>query len=135
MSCPASIQYYPRLSKARGNRCVKILSMTTLRELARLSLPIVVSQGAFAVMVFTDRWFMSQIDAAHIAAALGGGVAAFFCMSFFIGLISYGNALVAQYYGSGQRQKCPRVVAQGLFIALASTPSMRDATTLISATS
>jgi MATE family multidrug resistance protein len=122
MSRPASIQYYPRLSSARGKPVVKILSMTTLRELARLSLPIVVSQGAFAVMVFTDRWFMSQIDAAHIAAALGGGVAAFFCMSFFIGLISYGNALVAQYYGSGQRQKCPRVVAQGLFIALASVP-------------
>ncbi len=96
--------------------------MTTLRELARLSLPIVVSQGAFAVMVFTDRWFMSQIDAAHIAAALGGGVAAFFCMSFFIGLISYGNALVAQYFGAGQRHKCPRVMVQGLCIALVATP-------------
>jgi MATE family multidrug resistance protein len=122
MSLAASIQYYPRLIITPDSRCVKTLSMTSLRELARLSLPIVVSQGAFAVMVFTDRWFMSQIDAAHIAAALGGGVAAFFCMSFFIGLISYGNALVAQYYGSGQRHKCPRVVAQGLFIALVSTP-------------
>lgn len=101
---------------------MKTLSLTTLRELARLALPIVVSHGAFAAMVFTDRWFMAQLDAAHIAAALGGGVAAFFCMSFFIGLISYGNALVAQYYGAGQRYKCPRVVAQGLYIALASVP-------------
>ena len=33
------------------------LSVTTLRELLRLSLPIVVSQGAFAAMVFTDRLF------------------------------------------------------------------------------
>ena len=54
---------------------MNILSMTTLRELARLSLPIVVSQGAFAAMLFTDRLFMSMIDATHIAAALGGGVA------------------------------------------------------------
>ena len=92
---------------------MKLLSLTTLRELARLSLPMVVSQGAFAVMVFTDRWFMSQIDAVHIAAALGGGVAAFFCMSLFIGLISYGNALVAQYYGAGMLYKCPRVVNPG----------------------
>ena len=57
---------------------MKILSMTTLRELMRLSLPMVLSQGSFAVMIFTDRWFMSQIDATHIAAAMGGGVAAFF---------------------------------------------------------
>jgi MATE family multidrug resistance protein len=101
---------------------VKALSLTTLRELLRLSLPIVVSQGAFAAMVFTDRMFMSYIDAAHIAAALGGGVAAFFCFSLFMGLISYGNALVAQYYGAGQTAKCALVTTQGIIIALASTP-------------
>ena len=99
-----------------------MLSRTTLRELLRLSLPMVVSQGAFAVMVFTDRIFMSYLDSAHIAAALGGGVASFFCMSLFLGLITYGNALVAQYYGSGEFRKCPRVTFQGLIIALASTP-------------
>jgi MATE family multidrug resistance protein len=82
----------------------------------------VISQGAFAVMVFTDRWFLAQIDAVHIASAMGGGVAAFFSMSLFIGLISYGNALVAQYYGAGQMQRCPRVVTQGVIIALYSLP-------------
>lgn len=97
-------------------------SLHTLRELLRLSLPMMVSNGAFAVMVFTDRIFMSYIDPAHIAAALGGGVASFFCISLFIGVISYGNALVAQYYGAGQMAKCPRVVSQGVLIALASTP-------------
>jgi len=94
----------------------------TLRELWRLSLPMVVSQGAFAVMIFTDRLFMSYLDAAHIAAALGGGVAAFFCMSLFLGVISYGNALVAQYYGSGQREKCARVTTQAAIIVLCSLP-------------
>lgn len=97
-------------------------SSATLRELLRLSLPIVVSQGAFAVMIFTDRLFMSFLDAAHIAAALGGGVASFFCMSLFMGLVSYGNAIVAQYYGAGEFDKCPRVTTQGALISLASTP-------------
>ncbi len=101
---------------------MRTLSLTTLRELAWLALPMVVSQGAFAVMVFTDRWFLAQIDAVHIASAMGGGVAAFFSMSLFIGLISYGNALVAQYYGSGAMQRCPRVVTQGVIIALYSLP-------------
>ena len=84
----------------------------------------VVSQGAFAVMVFTDRLFMSYIDAVHIAAALGGGVASFFSISLFMGLITYGNALVAQYYGSGDLGKCPRVVTQGVFIVIASAPML-----------
>lgn len=99
-----------------------LLSLTTLRELFRLSLPMVVSQGSFAVMVFTDRWFMSLIDSTHIAAAMGGGVASYFCLSLFMGVITYANPLVAQYYGAGELQKCPRVVTQGLLMALASTP-------------
>ena len=99
-----------------------ILSMTTLRELLRLSIPMVVSQGAFAVMIFTDRWYMAQIDATHMAAALGGGVASFFCFSLFMGIITYANALVAQYYGAGENGKCSRVVTQGFFMALACIP-------------
>ena len=88
----------------------------------------VVSQGSFAVMVFCDRWFMSNIDAAHIAAAMGGGVASFFCTSLFMGVITYANALVAQYYGAGELAKCPRVVTQGILIALASAPLLLAAT-------
>ena len=78
------------------------LNKETLQELVKLSLPMVISQGAFAVMIFTDRYFMSQIDPVHMAAALGGGVASFFCLSLFIGILSYANALVAQYYGAAE---------------------------------
>ena len=70
-----------------NRQTVKNISLKTLRELLRLSLPMVVSQGAFAAMIFTDRLFMSFIDSAHIAAALGGGVASFVCFSLFAGRI------------------------------------------------
>ena len=96
--------------------------MSTLRELMRLSLPMMVSQGAFAVMIFTDRWFLSQIDSTHIAAALGGGVASFFTFSLFIGVITYANALVAQYFGAGELGKCSRVVTQGVIMAVCCIP-------------
>ncbi len=109
---------------------MNILSLTTLRELIRLATPMVVSQGSFAVMIFCDRWFMSRLDATHIAATLGGGVASFFCMSLFIGVISYGNALVAQYYGAGNPARCPLVVTQGLLIATACIPVLVLATLL-----
>ena len=87
-----------------------------------MSLPMVVSQGSFAVMLFTDRWFMSHLDATHIAATMGGGVAFAFCLSLFMGVITYANALVAQYYGAGATAKCPRVVSQGLLLATACIP-------------
>jgi MATE family multidrug resistance protein len=99
-----------------------VFSGATLKELFRLALPMVVSQSAFALMVFTDRLFMSRIDAVHIAAALGGGVSFFVSVSLFLGLISYATALVAQYLGAGHLAKCPRVVTQGAIIALLCQP-------------
>lgn len=99
-----------------------MFSMTTLKELFRLALPMVVSQGAYALMVFTDRFFMAQIDATHIAASLGGGVTFFVTIALFIGIMAYANALVAQYLGSGQLDKCPRVVSQGVIMALLCQP-------------
>ena len=91
----------------------------------------VVSQGTFAVMIFTDRYFMSQIDPVHMAAALGGGVASFFSFCFFVGLLSYGNAMAAQYLGAGEAEKCPKVVTQGLVITAMSTPFLTLITFLV----
>jgi MATE family multidrug resistance protein len=96
--------------------------MATMRTLLAIALPMVVSQGAFAVMIFTDRYFMSQIDPTHMAASLGGGVAFFFSLCFFLGVISYANALVAQYRGAEEPGKCSRVVTQGLIVSLLCQP-------------
>ena len=102
-----------------------------MSELLRLALPMVVSQGTFAVMIFTDRYFMSQIDPAHMAAALGGGVASFFSFCFFIGLFSYANALAAQYLGAGELEKCPKVVTQGIIMTGMSAPFLTLITFLV----
>ena len=108
------------------------LTKDTLFELARIALPMVVSQGTFAVMIFTDRYFMSQIDSVHMAAALGGGVAAFFSFCFFTGLLSYANALTAQYLGAGELGKCSKVVTQGIVITVMCSPALVLITYLVS---
>ncbi|MEX2131905.1 MAG: MATE family efflux transporter, partial [Pseudohongiellaceae bacterium] len=90
--------------------------------LVSIAAPMMVSQGAFAVMIFTDRYFMSQLDPAHMAAALGGGVATFFSICFFTGVLSYANALSAQYLGAAQPHKCSLVVTQGLIMTVVSLP-------------
>ncbi len=98
------------------------MNRTTVKELLTLAYPMVISQGAFAVMIFTDRYFMSLVSPTHMGASLGGGVASFFCMSLFIGVLSYGNALTAQYFGQEQFHKCSRVVTQGLLLTLFFAP-------------
>lgn len=94
----------------------------TARELLDLALPMVVSQGSFAVMVFCDRFFLSLLGPEYMSAAMGGGVASFFSISLFIGVMSYANALVAQYYGAGELHKCPQVVTQGILMAVLCLP-------------
>ena len=96
----------------------------TLNELAVLAYPMVISQGAFALMIFTDRYFMSLVSPMHMGASLGGGVASFFCMSLFIGILSYTNALVAQHFGRDEFAKCSRVVTQGWILLLVFAPSL-----------
>lgn len=104
----------------------------TFVELFKLAAPMMVSQGTVAVMIFTDRLFLSQIDAVNMAAALGGGVAFFFTACFFSGLFGYANALAAQYLGAREWHKCPKVVTQGLIMVLGCTPVLALLAILVS---
>lgn len=97
-------------------------NLATLRSLLHCSIPMVISQGSFALMIFTDRYFLAQLGPGHMAAALGGGVAFFFSFALFNGILSYANALVAQYLGAGELHKCSKVVSQGLLLATACIP-------------
>lgn len=94
----------------------------TLSRLLGMALPMVVSQGAFAVMIFTDRWFLAQLSPTHMAAALGGGVTFYLSISLFQGVIAYANALVAQYFGAGEYHKCAKVITQGILMAVCLVP-------------
>lgn len=104
---------------------------TTLVVLLKMALPMVVSQGAFAIMIFTDRWFLAQISPTHMAAALGGGVAFWFALSLFNGILAYANAMVAQYLGAGEFHKCTLVISQGILMSLALIPVLFIITLLL----
>ena len=94
----------------------------TLSTLVRMAVPMIVSQGAFAIMIFTDRWFMAQLSPTHMAATLGGGVSWYFTIALFIGILSYATALTAQYLGANEPHKCSRVITQGVLMSLACIP-------------
>jgi len=97
-------------------------SLATLKALLVMCIPMIISQGAFALMIVFARYFLAQISSAHMAAAMGGGVAWFFTFSLFNGVLAYANALVAQYLGAGQPEKCSKVLTQGLILACCCIP-------------
>jgi MATE family multidrug resistance protein len=67
----------------------------------------VVSHACDTVMTFTDRVFLSRLGPDEMNAAMSGGLTSFMMMTFFMGLIGYTTALVAQYLGAGRRTAAP----------------------------
>ena len=59
-----------------------------------------------------------------MSAGMSGSMTTFLCMSLFLGIASYVNALVAQHYGAGKKAHCSKAMTQGLIISLLSYPVM-----------
>ncbi len=91
-------------------------------EMLAIALPMIVSTACDGVMTFTDRLFLSRLGSEQMNAAMGGGVAMQMMMFFFIGLTGYTTALVAQYYGSGQKKMSGVAAFQAILIALVAYP-------------
>lgn len=82
----------------------------------------VISQASDTVMIFVDRLFLSCLGEAYLAASMSGGLTAYMTCSLFIGTVSYGTAIVGQYYGAGRTEKCAQATFQAMLLALASYP-------------
>ena len=89
----------------------------SIREMAAIALPMVVSMSCDTLMIFTDRLFLSRLGPEQMNAAMGGGLTAFMMMSFFIGLTGYATALVAQCLGAGQKNRCAVVLTQAAILS------------------
>ncbi|MBE0597213.1 MAG: MATE family efflux transporter [Desulfuromonadales bacterium] len=93
-----------------------------LREMLTIALPMVVSHGCETLLIFVDRLFLARLGPEQMSASMAGGLTSFMMMTFFIGLIGYTTALVAQYLGAGRQQQCARVVTQGVILAVLAYP-------------
>lgn len=93
-----------------------------MREVLVLALPLMVSTLSWTVMQFTDRIFLLWYSPDAVAAALPAGALSFAMMCFPLGLASYVNAFVSQYYGAQRHERIGLVVWQGIGIGLATIP-------------
>lgn len=92
------------------------------REVLWLALPLVISTSTWTVIYFTDRLFLLWYDPDALAAALPAGLVSFSVIAFFLGVASYVNTFVAQYFGAGRSDRIGLAVWQGAILGIACTP-------------
>jgi MATE family multidrug resistance protein len=71
------------------------------------------------VMEFTDRVFLANYSVEAISAALPAGIAAFFFIAFFSGIVGYVSVFVAQYAGASRHSQVGPMLWQALWLSLA----------------
>lgn len=91
-------------------------------ELLPIAIPMFLSSMFDMMMMFIDRLYLSRVGIVHQAAAMSGGITSWMVTSFFVGIVGYASALVAQYLGAGQKRNCVRVIWQAMFVAAVSYP-------------
>ncbi len=92
------------------------------REVLIVALPLVVSTISWTVMTFADRMFLNQVSETSMSAAFSSSVIWFavFCLP--MGICSYVNTFVSQYFGNGQLDRIGPSVWQGIWLAILVTP-------------
>jgi MATE family multidrug resistance protein len=90
------------------------------KEVLMIAVPLILSTGAWSILLFVDRMFLSWYSADAIAAALPAGMASFAMLCLFIGTAAYVNTFVAQYYGAEEETKIGAIVWQGIYFSLLS---------------
>ena len=92
------------------------------REVFRLALPLIISTGSWSLMMFVDRMFLLWHSADEMGAAMPAGMLHWSAISFAVGVVSYVNTFVAQYYGAKQYDRIGAVLGQGMWLSIATIP-------------
>jgi MATE family multidrug resistance protein len=93
-----------------------------LREVLRLSFPLIISTASTTVLQVTDRLFLARYSQDSLAAALPAGALQWTIMSFAFGVAMYVNTFVAQYHGADRPKRIGLAVWQGILLGSFATP-------------
>ncbi|MGD9136787.1 MAG: MATE family efflux transporter [Desulfobacterales bacterium] len=93
-------------------------TISSYREVLRVSMPLVISMTTTVVMTFTDRVFLANYSIDAIAAALPAGIISYVFLVFFADTAGYANVIVAQYTGAGTLHRVGNALWQAIYFAL-----------------
>jgi len=92
------------------------------REVLVIALPLVVQTCFWSIMWFIDRLYLSWYSQEATAAALPGGMLHWVLICLPMGIASYVNTFVAQYYGAGRLERIGVAVKHGIWFGWATVP-------------
>jgi MATE family multidrug resistance protein len=92
------------------------------REVLVVSLPLVISSLSWTVMSFIDRIFLKWQSGDAMAAAFSASMIWFVLLCLPLGVCSYANAFVSQYFGDKQYRQIGLAVWQAIWVGLLVAP-------------
>lgn len=90
----------------------------SLKHVWNFALPLIVAQASYTMMQFMGRLFLSWYGTNELAASTPSGILSFLMICFFIGVASYSNVFIAQYFGRKNFEKLTLALWQGVLFAL-----------------
>ncbi len=84
-----------------------------------MALPLIVSSGSLSLMHVVDRMMLTWLDVNALAAAMPAGMFHWTALGFPMGVAVYTNTFIAQYHGSGRKERVAASLWQGVWLALA----------------
>lgn len=92
--------------------------LENLKELFKVSFPLILSSSIWTIQHFVDRMFISWYSVKSLAAILPAGFLNMATSSIFLGTANFVNTFVAQYYGAKRYEEIGKIVWQGIYLAI-----------------
>lgn len=86
-----------------------------LKRIVKVSFPMLITNAAFAILLFCDRMMLAHYDLDAAGASMGAGTMSFTVQCFFAGVAVYTTTMVAQYFGAKDKKMVSVSVWQSLF--------------------
>ena len=88
----------------------------------RIIWPLMLSNSVSAIMLFTDRIFLSRYSDVAMQAAVPSGTLSYLLLCVLHITISYSGTFVAQYHGAGKRLHCAKSLTQCFWLLFLTVP-------------
>jgi MATE family multidrug resistance protein len=92
------------------------------REVLHMALPLVISSLSWTVMTFVDRVFLKWESGEAMTAAFSASMVWFTVLALPLGICTYANTFVSQYFGNQRPERIGPATWQGVWAALLVTP-------------
>ncbi len=90
---------------------------TGTREVLAMAWPIILSSVSYTVMEFCDKWMVSQLGTAPLAAVGSASIWSFTLSTLLIGTVGCVSTFAAQSLGRGNLSHCANYAWQGLYLS------------------